>query len=113
MEGWGTVFRAQGMAEAEVVKGFLESEDIPVALDYESAGKVYGITMDGLGEVRVRVPTEYVDVALLLIGGRVSATAESKPPLYFTGSRGPRALSATVIAVAFTISTSSDCGCRS
>ena len=80
MEGWGTVFRAQGMSEAEVVKGFLESEDIPVALDYESAGKVYGITMDGLGEVRVRVPTEYVDVALLLIARRTGSITPRERP---------------------------------
>jgi hypothetical protein len=57
------VYRASGQAEAEVVKGFLESEGIPATLDYESAGKVYGLTIDGLGEVRVLVPTDWADEA--------------------------------------------------
>lgn len=57
------VYRAAGMAEAELVKGYLESDGIPVALEYESAGPVYGLTMNGLGEVRLRVPREYVEEA--------------------------------------------------
>jgi hypothetical protein len=58
MEGLVVIYRASGMAEAELVKGYLESEGLPVDLDYESAGQVYGFTMDGLGEVRLRVPLE-------------------------------------------------------
>jgi hypothetical protein len=42
--------------EAHIIKGRLESEGIPVLLRYESAGLVYGITIDGLGEVKVMVP---------------------------------------------------------
>ncbi len=50
------VYRAQGHLEASVVKAKLESEGIPAILSYESAGIVYGMTFDGLGEVRVMVP---------------------------------------------------------
>ena len=71
MDGWVVVFRAAGLAEAEVVKGYLESIDIPVDLDYESAGKVYGLTMDGLGEVRLRVPAEYEEAARTAIAERL------------------------------------------
>jgi len=42
--------------EAQIIKGRLESEGIPVLLSYESAGLIYGITIDGLGEVKVMVP---------------------------------------------------------
>ncbi len=42
--------------KAQVIKGRLESEGIPVLLSYESAGLVYGITVDGLGEVKIMVP---------------------------------------------------------
>ena len=63
MDDLEIVYRASGQAEAEVVKGFLESEGIPATLDYESAGKVYGLTIDGLGEVRVLVPTDWADEA--------------------------------------------------
>jgi hypothetical protein len=42
--------------EAQIIKGRLESEGIPVLLSYESAGLVYGLTVDGLGEVKIMVP---------------------------------------------------------
>ena len=57
-EGLAVVYRAQGMLEAEAVKGRLETSGIPAALDFESIGRVYGITIDGLGEVRILVPVD-------------------------------------------------------
>ncbi len=63
MDGWTVVHRASGLPDAELIKGFLESEDIPADLDYESAGLVCGLTVDGLGEVRVLVPDDYVEAA--------------------------------------------------
>jgi len=41
-----TVYIATQM-EAQIIKGRLESEGISVLLNYESAGLVYGITVDG------------------------------------------------------------------
>jgi prephenate dehydrogenase len=76
MEGMEVVYRASGMAEAEVVKGYLEAEGFPVDLDYESAGPVMGLTMDGLGEVRVCVPPEYAEDAKIAIARRPGGTAE-------------------------------------
>ena len=52
-----TVYIAHGQPEAEIVKGRLENEGIPAMLRYESAGIVYGITIDGLGQVEVQVPS--------------------------------------------------------
>ena len=54
--GLAVVYRAQGMLEAEAVKGRLETSGIPAALDFESIGRTFGITIDGLGEVRLLVP---------------------------------------------------------
>ena len=54
--GLTTVYTAYGQLEAQVIKTKLESAGIPVLLDYESAGVILGITVDGLGEVRVMVP---------------------------------------------------------
>jgi hypothetical protein len=48
--------RGANYMEAQIIKGRLESEGIPVLLQYESAGVVYGLTVDGLGEVKVMVP---------------------------------------------------------
>lgn len=50
------VYEASGQAEANVIKALLESEGIPTLLVYESVGLVFGLTVDGLGGVRVLVP---------------------------------------------------------
>jgi|GEM_PF-729951 len=50
------VYVAYGQLEANVVKTRLESEGIPVILQYESLGIVFGVTADGLGQVKVMVP---------------------------------------------------------
>ena len=55
--GLTTVYIANGQPEAEIVKGRLENEGIPAVLRYESAGIVYGLTIDGLGQVEVQVPS--------------------------------------------------------
>jgi len=53
--------------EAHVIKGRLESEGIPVLLSYESVGPVFGITVDGMGEVRVMVPEALEREARLIL----------------------------------------------
>jgi hypothetical protein len=58
-----TVYIASGHPEAEIVKGRLESEGIPAMLCYESAGIVYGLTIDGLGQVQVQVPSSLAQQA--------------------------------------------------
>jgi hypothetical protein len=63
-----TVHVAQGLLKAQVIKTKLEDAGIPVLLGYESVGPVIGITVDGLGEVRVLVPTQRADEARTLIG---------------------------------------------
>ena len=56
-----------GLLQAEVIKGKLEANDIPVLLQYESLGPVMGLTVDGLGQVQVLVPEEKADAARALI----------------------------------------------
>jgi Putative prokaryotic signal transducing protein len=65
--GFAVVYRASGKMQAEVIRGRLESAGIPVLLDYESIGLVYGLTIDGVGEVRIMVPNERVEDAKLLL----------------------------------------------
>ncbi len=57
-EGFEVVYRTQGMLQAEAIKGRLEVSGIPAMLDYESLGPTMGITIDGLGEVRILVPID-------------------------------------------------------
>jgi hypothetical protein len=65
--GMKLIHRAAGMIQAEIIRGRLESSDIPVLLDYESVGPVYGLTVNGLGEVRIFVPEEKAEDALELL----------------------------------------------
>ena len=62
-----TVCTAKYM-EAQIIKGRLESEGIPVLLSYESAGLIYGLTVDGLGEVKIMVPQRLAEEAKEILG---------------------------------------------
>lgn len=62
-----TVYKACGQIEAEIVKGRLASENIPSILKYESVGNVFGLTVDGLGQVEVQVPTKYAQQAIEIL----------------------------------------------
>jgi hypothetical protein len=55
------------MLGAQVVKGKLEAYGIPVMLRYESAGLVFGLTIDGLGMVEVQVPEDRAEEAEALV----------------------------------------------
>ena len=57
----------QGWDLAQIYKSKLEAAEIPVLLKYESVGLVYGVTVDGLGEVRILVPVEYAEEAEALL----------------------------------------------
>ncbi len=56
-----------GLLRAQVIKAKLEDAGIPVLLKYESIGPVMGITVDGLAEVRILVPSRYTNAAQALI----------------------------------------------
>ncbi len=64
-----TVYLASGQPEAEIIKGRLETEGIPAVLRYESAGIVYGLTINGLGQVEVRVPSSLAKDAKEILKG--------------------------------------------
>lgn len=62
-----TLYRSQGILAAEVIKAKLEAAGIPAMLKYESAGLVLGLTVDGLGQVEVLIPEEWLAEAEALI----------------------------------------------
>ena len=41
--------------EGEIIRGRLESAGIEAKLEQEAIGKIYGLTVDGLGEVKIYV----------------------------------------------------------
>ncbi|MBN1264307.1 MAG: DUF2007 domain-containing protein [Anaerolineales bacterium] len=54
---------AFGSLEAEIIKGMLEANDIPVFLSGESAGKAIGLGVGPLAEVDLLVPEENLQEA--------------------------------------------------
>ena len=48
---------------AQIIRARLEDSGIPAALSYESAGLVYGLTVNGIGDVRILVPKSFCDEA--------------------------------------------------
>jgi hypothetical protein len=71
-----TVYVAHGLLRAEVVKGRLESEGIPAILQFDSGSHVFGLTVDGLGEVRVLVPAPLAELARQVLAEAQEETDE-------------------------------------
>ena len=63
------VYRAAGEAEAQIIKGLLESHGIPCLLKSQAAPSVHMFAVDGMGEVKVMVWEEASERARELING--------------------------------------------
>ena len=61
------ILTVNGTTNAEPVLAVLRANGIPAAAIGESVGRVYGLTLDGLGLVRIVVPKEYEEQARELI----------------------------------------------
>jgi len=61
------IYTVQGEVTANIIKSHLESEGIPVLLKWESVGRVYGLTVDGLGQISILVPQELAEEAKRII----------------------------------------------
>ena len=61
------VYKANSEMEAQVIKGLLESREIPCFLKSHAAPSVHMFTIDGMGEVRVMVLDSMADRAKKLI----------------------------------------------
>lgn len=64
---WVKVHTASGPSEAIVVRSVLETNGINVREVQETAGKLWALTMDGLGKIDIYVPKEQFDEARELI----------------------------------------------
>ncbi len=81
-----TVAIAQGSFEADLIKARLESAGIPVALRYESFGRIAALTIDGVGQVEIQVPPDFEEDALEVLASPAAwpedleELAEQDPP---------------------------------
>ncbi len=85
------VYRARTQMEAQVIKGLLESFNIPCVLKSNAAPSVHVLTIDGMSAVSVMVMASLADEARQLIRTEPPAEdeiLENPPPSSFdTGGR--------------------------
>jgi len=62
-QSWEVLTEVDGELNAEIMRGLLEAQSIPVSLSQEGAGKVYGLTVGEFGRVEILVPSGYLDQA--------------------------------------------------
>ena len=61
------VYKVNGDIEAQQVKAFLAAHGIPSEFRGEALRMTHGLTLDGLGVVRICVPLELVEEAKALL----------------------------------------------
>lgn len=64
---WKSVISVQGELQAEVMRGLLEAQGIPVNLSQEGVARAYGLGVGPLSEVEILVPDNYVEAAQKVI----------------------------------------------
>lgn len=83
-EGEVELLRVQGRIAAEPILAALRANGIPCRLQGEALGSVYGLTLDGLGEVAILVPAEHAAAAAALLdagaAGDLAIAPDAEPP---------------------------------
>jgi len=78
------LLRLQGRINAEPILAALRANGIPCRLQGEALGSVYGLTLDGLGEVAILVPAEHAEAARALLdagaAGELAVPPDAEPP---------------------------------
>jgi hypothetical protein len=64
---WIVVAENVSPGEAAVIKGRLESEEIPAVIQQEAIGSVFGLTVGPLGSANVLVPEPLAERALAIL----------------------------------------------
>ncbi|HEX74917.1 MAG TPA: DUF2007 domain-containing protein [Dehalococcoidia bacterium] len=64
------IYRIAGEIEAQVIRGLLESNDIPCLLKSNAAFSAHMFAIDGMGEVKVMVLESIANKAKRLIEGK-------------------------------------------
>jgi hypothetical protein len=64
------VHKVWGQTEAEIIKGFLESQGVPCLLQGRIYQSLYPFDVDGLGEIKIFTSEEDYDLAKELLENR-------------------------------------------
>lgn len=69
-KNWKTVHITNGLPKANIIKSKLESEGIDVQLKYEAISEIFGLTANGLGEVKILVKEKDYSIAKEIINDK-------------------------------------------
>ena len=61
------MYKTNSFVEANLMKGILDNFNIPNFIEKEAIGKIFGFTVDGLGEIKIKVPSNYKNRALKVL----------------------------------------------
>jgi hypothetical protein len=75
-EKWTQVAVVHGDLQAELLRGLLEAQEIPVLLSQEGAGRAIGLSVGPLGETTVLVPHSQLSQASAILAAYESGTFE-------------------------------------
>ncbi len=69
-KNWKTVHITNGLTKAYIIKSKLESEGIDVQLKYETISEIFGLTANGLGEVKILVKEKDFNIAKNILNNK-------------------------------------------
>lgn len=75
---WVEIESVFGDLQAEILRGLLEAQGIPVLLSQEGAGRAMGLSVGPLGEVEILVPEDYHQQALQVLADYRAGRFESE-----------------------------------
>ncbi len=62
-----SIKEVEGFLEGEILKSKLESFGIPCMLKSETAKRLFGLTLNGLGKVKIVVPKNFKEKAIAIL----------------------------------------------
>ncbi len=74
------ILRTAGGVNADAIVAALRGSGIPARAHGEALGAVFGLTMDGLGEVAILVPEEHAEQAREILAAAEHGTFELGDP---------------------------------
>ena len=76
---WAVLDEVGGTLNAELIKGLLEAQGVPVVLSQEGAGHyAYAITVGSLGQVQILVPDDHLEEARQILADYYAGKFENQ-----------------------------------
>ena len=77
---WEVVYEAAGHLQADIIRGMLEAQEIPVHVSGEAVGRVFSFTVGPTARVQILVPVDDLPRARNLIEGYENESLADQVP---------------------------------